>query len=85
MPRTLMPRMQRGRKDLFTDEGNSFGVGVNGLAKAFQPLRCVHYVADNRVVDLVRRADIADNDQAYECPYEALRAYSTRSRLMPTA
>src|SRR6202030_4051972 len=50
------------RKDLFADESNSFGIGFDGLAEALQPLGRVNRVADDRVVDPVRRADIADND-----------------------
>ena len=50
---------------LFADESNSFGIGIDGLAKALKPLRRVDRVADDRVVDPVRRADIADNDRAH--------------------
>ena len=31
-----------GCKDFFADEGNGFGIGIDGLAEALQPLRCVH-------------------------------------------
>ena len=55
----------RRRKDFFADESYGFGVGIDHLAKALQPLRCVHRIADNRVVDPIRRADIADNDLAH--------------------
>ena len=53
------------RNDFFADESDGFGIGIDGLAEALQPLRCVHRIADNRVVDPVRRADIADNDRAH--------------------
>src|SRR5215469_9757084 len=53
------------RKDFFAYECYSFGIGIDSLAEALQPLRCIHRVADNRVVDPVRRADITDNDRAY--------------------
>jgi len=35
------------------------------MSESLQLLRCIHRVADNRVVDPVRRADIADNDQTH--------------------
>ena len=42
---------RRCRKDPFADESNSFGIGVDGLAEALEPLRGVNRVADDRVVD----------------------------------
>src|SRR5262249_28534811 len=49
-------------KNLAADQGDRLGIGINDLSKAFQPLRCVHGVADNRVVDPVWRADVTDDD-----------------------
>jgi hypothetical protein len=53
---------RHSRKDFFADESNSFSFGIDHLAKALQPLGRVNRIANDRVVDPVRRADIADND-----------------------
>src|SRR5579864_4545964 len=51
----------RGGKNLFADQRDRLGIGIDGLAEALEPLRRVHRVADDRVVDAIRRADIADD------------------------
>ena len=67
---------RRCRKDPFADESNSFGIGIDGLAEALEPLRGVNRVADDRVVDPTRRADIAYND------WSQMDAYADANRLL---
>src|ERR1700756_120877 len=66
----------RGRKDFLADKRNRFGIGIDGLAEALQPLRGVHHVADNRVVDPIGSADVADNDRAH------MDAHAAANRLL---
>jgi hypothetical protein len=43
--------VRRRRKDFFADESYSFGIGIDGLAKAFQPLRCVHNASKDTALE----------------------------------
>ena len=47
--------------DFATEQDNRFGVGVDHLAKALEPLGRIHGITDDRIVDPVRRTDIADD------------------------
>src|SRR5712691_4857900 len=50
-PADEMEAVGQGFKNLPADQGDRLGVRINRLAKALQPLGCVHGVADDRVID----------------------------------
>src|ERR1700733_12027527 len=56
---------RRRRSDVPTDQHNRLGVRIDVLAETLQPLRRVHRISDNGVIDAVRGADIADHDRAH--------------------
>jgi transcriptional regulator GlxA family with amidase domain len=61
-PADEMEAVGQSFKNLPADQGDRLGVRVNRLAKALQPLGCVHGVADDRVIDPVGCTDVTDHD-----------------------
>src|SRR5579872_4053116 len=59
------PKVRRRSHDITADQYNRFGIGTDGLAEALQPLRRIHRIAHDGVVDPVRRADVADHDRPH--------------------